>query len=619
MQNPDRKTILIVDDVPTELTVLSNILSGEFRVRAVTDGPSALAIARSDDPPDLILLDIIMPGMDGFEVCRQLKADIAGSVIPVIFLTASAQDTAERDAFVAGAVDYLHKPVNPELVLARVRAHLTEKDLFMARSELKYRRLFETACDGILIIDTATELVIDANNAVATLTGLPLDVFFEVKVGNIPVLRNLFEPDGRLPLLRRTEGHRFPLVKLLNGSGQPVWVSCVCTPYESNHRKTMQVVLRDISDLVNAQNELASLGQRLTQYLATSPTVTYSMRISGGQATPEWVSDNLTRLLGYTTEEALHPDWWFDNLYPADRNTALSGVTQAVARGSYAHEYRFLRKDRSILWLRDELRVSGDDEPVLVGTLTDVSDRKAAEEEAAVRGRELEASLDEKMVLLREIHHRVKNNMQVISSLLMLSASGSRSAETRQVLVAITRRIKAMAIAHELFYNSDDFSHIDFASYLRDLVQSLFTEREDTSRDIALQFIPCQVLLSLEEAIPAGLIVSELVANSLGHAFSGSSGCAASGLVKVELACSGTMLRITVRDSGCGFSGTLEDGDAERQKSGEALGLVLVESLTDQLHGSLTYSVDSGTVATLEFPVTPLQPGRDDRSRGRER
>ena len=96
MSVSDRKTILIVDDTPTNIGIISSVLKNSFRTKVATNGEKALVLASADDRPDLILLDITMPGMDGYEVCRRLKANPATSSIPVIFLTAKTEDEDER-------------------------------------------------------------------------------------------------------------------------------------------------------------------------------------------------------------------------------------------------------------------------------------------------------------------------------------------------------------------------------------------------------------------------------------------------------------------------------------------------------------------------------------------
>ena len=120
----DKASILVVDDTPANLTLMVGLLRDIYHVRASTSGESALKIAYSDNPPDLILLDIMMPDMDGYEVCRRLKADKKSSHIPVIFLTAMSEIEDEEKGLKLGAVDYITKPVSPPIALVRIENHI---------------------------------------------------------------------------------------------------------------------------------------------------------------------------------------------------------------------------------------------------------------------------------------------------------------------------------------------------------------------------------------------------------------------------------------------------------------------------------------------------------------
>src|SRR5205085_6500576 len=124
---PERPTVLVVDDTPDNLVLMSGLLKDEFRVKVANSGERALKIAISESPPDLILLDIMMPEMDGYEVCKRLKSYPQTRRIPVIFLTAMTEVEGETRGLAMGAVDYITKPISPPIVLARVRTHLALK------------------------------------------------------------------------------------------------------------------------------------------------------------------------------------------------------------------------------------------------------------------------------------------------------------------------------------------------------------------------------------------------------------------------------------------------------------------------------------------------------------
>jgi phosphoserine phosphatase RsbU/P len=133
-----QKLILVVDDTPLNLGVISGALKDSYKTKVATNGEKALAIAGAEEKPDLILLDVMMPEMDGYEVCRRLKADPATSEIPVIFLTGQIGEEDEMKGFEVGAVDYVHKPFSPAVVKARVRSHILLRE---ARAQLASRLL----------------------------------------------------------------------------------------------------------------------------------------------------------------------------------------------------------------------------------------------------------------------------------------------------------------------------------------------------------------------------------------------------------------------------------------------------------------------------------------------
>jgi phosphoserine phosphatase RsbU/P len=146
-QLEEKKTVLVVDDAPANIQVVNSILKDICRVRIATDGAKALVLAKAEPPPDLILLDVVMPGMDGYEVCTRLKADPATADIPVIFLTVQTESEDETHGFDVGAVDYIRKPFSPPVVKARVQTHLVLRSIRekLARQLEELHKELETA------------------------------------------------------------------------------------------------------------------------------------------------------------------------------------------------------------------------------------------------------------------------------------------------------------------------------------------------------------------------------------------------------------------------------------------------------------------------------------------
>jgi two-component sensor histidine kinase/HAMP domain-containing protein len=246
--------------------------------------------------------------------------------------------------------------------------------------------------------------------------------------------------------------------------------------------------------------------------------------------------------------------------------------------------------ERPVLVSRSRLRGTdatlGDAHVVCVAQ--DISARKEVEAQ-------LRQSLEEKDVLLREIHHRVKNNLQVISSLLYVQAKTLEDPEVQQRFVDSQERIRSMAAIHEQLYESDNLAEVDFAAYLDALLTRLFRSHQVNGVVRALDADP--VPLAIDQAIPAGLIVNELVSNALEHAFRDEDG----GTLAVRFHVTDGTGTLCVEDDGAGAS-------LDAMETGSSLGLRLVRGLVRQLNGDLALDTDGGVSATVTFPLVPPSP-----------
>jgi PAS domain S-box-containing protein len=222
----------------------------------------------------------------------------------------------------------------------------------------------------------------------------------------------------------------------------------------------------------------------------------------------------------------------------------------------------------------------------------EIRERQNAEDSLREREERLRASLDEKNVLLTEIHHRVKNNMQVISSLMALQADEVRDAALRSVLLDVNHRVRSMAMVHEKLYQSSDLARIDFADYAQALLKYLWQALGSGISGIRLDLNLEPVLLSVNAAVPCGLILNELFSNALKHAFTKRK----NGTVIVSLQRDGSEgLHLCVRDNGIGFP---PDYD---WKNARSLGLRLVQMLAKQLNADVNVTSDKGTEITIIF------------------
>ena len=224
----------------------------------------------------------------------------------------------------------------------------------------------------------------------------------------------------------------------------------------------------------------------------------------------------------------------------------------------------------------------------------DITERKRADERFS-------ASLREKEVLLKEVHHRVKNNLQVIASMLNLQAGSATDDHCRLALRDSQNRIRTLALIHEKLYTSGDLAEIPIKDYIEDLTSSLFRSLASDPDSVSLQLDIADVLLDINAAIPVALILNELTSNSLEHAFPAGT----EGEISVTFKpTSATRFRLTVRDTGVGMPGELDF------RNTESLGMQLVCLLTKQLDGEIELDRTDGTLFTVDFSESERKTGK---------
>jgi two-component sensor histidine kinase len=233
---------------------------------------------------------------------------------------------------------------------------------------------------------------------------------------------------------------------------------------------------------------------------------------------------------------------------------------------------------------------SGDEIGDLAESINTMITSLALSQERLRQSLEEQSTLREKDILLREIHHRVKNNMQMLSSLMRLQARRASTTEAQQILRESEARIRSMGLIHEKLYQSESISAIDMHGYLKTLTDEILRMAGGPgSREIRIEI--GNVALGLDTALPCGLIVTELVQNSLKYAFPDGR----DGVILIRLTRIGQQFSLLVWDNGIGFP------DDAKPTRGNSLGMRLVRMLTDQLHGELSMDGRQGTRVEITF------------------
>jgi two-component sensor histidine kinase/PAS domain-containing protein/HAMP domain-containing protein len=282
-------------------------------------------------------------------------------------------------------------------------------------------------------------------------------------------------------------------------------------------------------------------------------------------------------------------DFFLSIVHPEDRDILNKAVRESIKKNkNYDIEHRILLPDQSLCWVLMTGAVvrNENDIPIrMIGMIRDITERKESADK-------INASLKEKEVLLKEIHHRVKNNLQVISSLMYLQSKNFKDPAMAGIFKDCESRIRSMALVHERLYQSKSMAEIDFVEYVRSLGGYLVQSFGEGNGSIRLEIQIDKIFLSVNTAIPCGLIISELVSNALKHAYPG--GKKGEIMISFTRDKTGTYTQI-VKDNGIGLQ---ENLDFQNMKT---LGLRLVNILAKQLNGSLTYSGKDGACFVLKF------------------
>ena len=339
-------------------------------------------------------------------------------------------------------------------------------------------------------------------------------------------------------------------------------------------------MIRDVTERREAERRLRLLAHTLTSTRDAISITDVNNRIL-------FVNDAFVRTYGFSEDELIGQDVALVRS-PSTPPILDEQIRRATLQGEWYGEVLNRRADGSEFPVELWTSVVHNDEgqPVaLVGVARDITERKRTDEN-------LRASLREKEVLLKEIHHRVKNNLQVISSLLSLQAEYLTDESMLRIMRDSQSRVKSMALVHEKLYQSNNLAEIDFGDYVRVLVMQLFRSYGIPQDGVQMIITADTVALGVDRAIPCGIIVNELVTNALKYAFPDGR----KGKVEVELRTMPSgIIRLAIRDDGVGLP-----QDSALPKA-DSLGLTLVHMLTDQVQGELTIPQ---TLTGAEFVLT---------------
>ncbi len=477
-------------------------------------------------------------------------------------------------------------------------------------AELRFLRLFETAKDGIVVIDAETQTIQDVNPFFLQLTGMAREDFVGspvmdagMKVG-IPQLAEAAEAT------RQAEIVRYENLELRTSDGRKMAIDVIGNSYRVGSQPVIQFNIRDISARQQVANALRESERRFRLFVeSVHDYAMFQMNPAG--VILSWNS-GAERLLGWKEEEAIgKPGTLVFTPEDVANGEAERELETARANGRAEDERFHICKDGTRFFASGVLTQVCDEGGNLLGfakVMRDVTGRKEQEEE-------LRRSLAQKDTLVREIHHRVKNNLQVIVSLLGMQSRHTRDKRVLAAFQEAESRLRAIAHIHERLYASEDLAEVEFGEYLTSLAQELIQLHAYAPNQIQLDCDVTDLVLDIERAIPLGLIANELILNALKHGLR-----SAPGSLVLRLAYNPPSEARTANDGFNSEWGQLEVVDSGPGMPADldftkttSMGLRLVNMLVRQLRGRLEIAPGPGARIAVSFPLDANTDERNGR------
>jgi PAS domain S-box-containing protein len=453
----------------------------------------------------------------------------------------------------------------------------------LIESELRYHMLFDSATDAILIHDNTGKILM-ANQIASRESG-----YSTTDLQNLRLVDLGLVPEGGLTASQKTElqsqGQYLFESQLIAKDGIPLPVEIHCKIIRYNDRPAILSTIRDITERIRAQTALI---ESETRYRMIGELIPFGVWACDAKGNFSYLSESFLSVLGITLEECRNHGWM--HLLPTeDYDRTIADWRQCIHTGSFwDYEYRILDENKKSYIVLSRGAPHTDSTGKItswVGIHLDITERKRYEER-------LETSLREKEVIIKEVHHRVKNNMQVISGFLELQSNYIEDPLVVEKLNECQQRVRAMALVHEKLYQSKSLVAINAAEYIKSLIADLMTSYSlSTPVDVSVNVD--DVNINIDMAIPCGLIINELVTNSLKYAFNNRPEGKLSLMLHHK---EDHTYSLVVQDDGAGLPADFE------ARSSASLGMQLVSVLVRQLGGEMKSESDPGARFTIVFP-----------------
>lgn len=465
-----------------------------------------------------------------------------------------------------------------------------EAEQKLIESGARHRLLFEDNPVPMYIYDTKTLGIIDANKAFIDSYGYSLEELISMTISDIRPPEDVSRVMENLSDLRSRQVH-LGVWRHTKKDGTIIDVEITSGDFPLENRPARLVICSDVTEKVRLWKALRESEEKFRKAFFTSPDPMIISRIEDGVLLE--INEGFVKSTGYSREESLGKSSFDLNLWAVDgqRDELVGRLDQYGELVNFKASIR--RKDGSIgTALISASKINIGEVPRMLTVSRDITELKKTEDALVQSEEQLRISLREKEMLLKEIHHRVKNNLQVISGLLDLQAHHIGDPTVREVYKESQNRVITMALIHEELYKSTNLTQVNFAEYIQNLCENLMISYGADKDRIKLDINTEKMEMVVDTAIPCGLIINELITNSLKHAFpDGRRGKISLFFRQLE----DNSYVLTVSDNGIGMSDEIDVG------STTTLGMQLVTVLVGQLGGTLNIDRDGGTSFTIKF------------------
>jgi len=434
---------------------------------------------------------------------------------------------------------------------------------------LAYNNLFNKMGSGAIVIDSLKRIV-EINQAAEIILKI------DNKLIGTNIEENLQQLNPIFPIIKKESTIK---TEIKINKPEDMWLDLQITPLHKQNYQLLGwlIIFQDINPIKKAEKSLQTSEKEYRDLVDNALLGIYKADKNGNIL---FANDSIIKMFGYDSNEDIR-NFNISSLYKNldDRDIILKKLVKNGKLEEY--EVKMVKKNGSILNIMASATMNGE---TISGMTMDLTDQKKAQNQ-------IKRSLEVKDMLLKEIHHRVKNNLMVISSLLNLQSRYIKDEASKSIFKDSQNRARSMALIHELLYQSSDLKRINFGIYINKLTNELFNVYITDPNKIKLNMDIGDIMLDINTAIPLGLIVNELVSNSMKHAFPNNK----QGKIYIKFNLDNGDYSMIISDNGVGFpmDYNIQDGDS--------LGLKIVNSLTEQIEGEIKIEISNGTKFIIKF------------------